>query len=52
MLMTPEEELKAMTNKSPVKLQDKYLYEQRKKNQQDKKGTKKKGKSFWRKLFD
>lgn len=52
MLMTPEEELKATTNKFPIKLQDKYLYEQSKKNQQDKKGTKKKGKSFWRKLFD
>ena len=52
MLMTPEEELKAMTNKSPVKLQDKYLYEQSKKKQQDEKGTREKGKSFWRKLFD
>ena len=37
----------------PVTIQEKYLYEQKKKNEgKDKKGTKKKGKSFWRKLFD
>ena len=37
----------------PVTIQEKYLYEQKKKKEeQDKKGTKKKGKSFWRKLFD
>ena len=37
----------------PVTIQEKYLYEQKKKNGgKDKKGTKKKGKSFWRKLFD
>ena len=37
----------------PVTIQEKYLYElNKKKGGQDKKGTKKKGKSFWRKLFD
>ena len=37
----------------PITIQDEYLYElNKKKGGQDEKGTKKKGKSFWRKLFD
>ena len=37
----------------PITIQDEYLYElKKKKGGQDEKGTKKKGKSFWRKLFD
>ena len=37
----------------PMSIEEKYLYElKKKKEEQGKKGTKKKGKSFWRKLFD
>ena len=37
----------------PMSIVAKYLYDlKKKKEEQDKKGTKKKGKSFWRKLFD
>ena len=37
----------------PMSIEAKYLYDlKKKKEEQDKKGTKKKGKSFWRKLFD
>ena len=37
----------------PMSIEEKYLYEQKKKKEgQKKKGTKKNGKSFWRKLFD
>ena len=37
----------------PMSIEEKYLYDLKKKNEgQDKKGTKKNGKSFWRKLFD
>jgi len=37
----------------PMSIEEKYLYEQKKKKEgQKKKGTKKNGNSFWRKLFD
>ena len=37
----------------PMSIVEKYLYDLKKKNEgKDKKGTKKNGKSFWRKLFD
>ena len=37
----------------PMSIVEKYLYDLKKKNEgQDKKGTKKNGKGFWRKLFD
>ena len=37
----------------PMSIVEKYLYDLKKKNEgQDKKGTKKNGKSFWRKFFD
>lgn len=36
----------------PVTIQEKYLYELNKKGGQDEKRTRRKGKSFWRKLFD
>ena len=37
----------------PMAIEEKYLYEQKKKKEgQKKKGTKKNGNSFWRKLFD
>ena len=37
----------------PMSIEEKYLYDLKKKNDgKDKKGTKKNGKSFWRKLFD
>ena len=37
----------------PMSIEEKYLYELKKKKEgQKKKGTKKNGKSFWRKLFD
>ena len=37
----------------PMSIEEKYLYDLKKKNEgQDKKGTKKNGKSFWRTLFD
>ena len=43
----------AMVKGLPTTIAEKYLYElNKKKGGQDKKGTKKKGKSFWRKLFD
>ena len=42
----------AMVKGLPTTIAEKYLYEMNKKGGQDKKGTKKKGKSFWRKLFD
>ena len=43
----------AVINRLPMSIEEKYLYELNKKKEgQDKKGTKKKGKSFWRKLFD
>ena len=44
---------KAVMNGVPMSIEEKYLYELKKKNEgKDKKGTKKNGKSFWRKLFD
>ena len=44
---------KAVMNGEPISIAEKYLYELKKKNEgKDKKGTKKNGKSFWRKLFD
>lgn len=43
----------AMVKGLPTTIAEKYLYELNKKKEgQDKKGTKKKGKGFWRKLFD
>ena len=43
----------ARTKGLPMSIVAKYLYHLNKKKEgQDKKGTKKKGKSFWRKLFD
>ena len=43
----------AMVKGLPTTIAEKYLYDlKKKKEEQDKKGTKKKGKSFWRKLFD
>ncbi len=43
----------AMVKGLPTTIAEKYLFElNKKKGGQDKKGTKKKGKSFWRKLFD
>ena len=48
-----EKQIEAILAGAPETIQDKYLYELKKKNERkDKKGTKKKGKSFWRKLFD
>ena len=45
--------MNAVINRLPMSIEEKYLYELNKKKEgQDKKGTKKKGKSFWRKLFD
>ena len=44
---------KAVMNGEPISIVEKYLYELKKKKEgQKKKETKKKGKSFWRKLFD
>jgi len=44
---------KAIMNGVPMSIEEKYLYELKKKKEgQKKKGTKKNGKSFWRKLFD
>ena len=44
---------KAVMNGEPISIVDKYLYELKKKKEgQKKKGAKKNGKSFWRKLFD
>ena len=44
---------KAIMNGVPMSIEEKYLYELKKKKEgQKKKETKKKGKSFWRKLFD
>ena len=44
---------KAVMNGEPISIVDKYLYELKKKKEgQKKKETNKKGKSFWRKLFD
>ena len=44
---------KAIMNGVPMSIEEKYLYELKKKKEgQQKKGTKKNGKSFWRKLFD
>ena len=44
---------KAVMNGEPISIVEKYLYELKKKKEgQKKKGTKKNGKSFWRKLFD
>lgn len=43
----------AMVKGLPTTIAEKYLYDlKKKKEEQYKKGTKKKGKSFWRKLFD
>ena len=48
-----EKQIEAILAGAPETIQDKYLYELKKKNERkDKKGTRKKGKSFWRKLFD
>ena len=44
---------KAVMNGEPISIVEKYLYELKKKKEgQKKKETKKKGKSFWRQLFD
>ena len=44
---------KAIMNGVPMSIEEKYLYELKKKKEgQKKKETKKKGKSFWRKFFD
>ena len=44
---------KAVMNGEPISIVEKYLYELKKKKEgQKKKGAKKNGKSFWRKLFD
>ena len=44
---------KAIMNGVPMSIEEKYLYELKKKKEgQKKKGTKKNGKSFWRKFFD
>ena len=44
---------KAVMNGEPISIVEKYLYELKKKKEgQKKKETNKKGKSFWRKLFD
>ena len=44
---------KAIMNGVPMSIEEKYLYELKKKKEgQKKKGTKKNGNSFWRKLFD
>ena len=44
---------KAIMNGVPMSIEEKYLYELKKKKEgQKKKGTKKNGKGFWRKLFD
>ena len=44
---------KAIMNGVPMSIEEKYLYELKKKKEgQKKKETKRKGKSFWRKLFD
>ena len=48
-----EKRIEAILAGAPKTIQDKYLYELKKKKEgQKKKGTKKNGKSFWRKLFD
>ena len=40
-------------NGEPISIVEKYIFELKKKKEgQKKKETKKKGKSFWRKLFD